>query len=291
MRGAGLSARAALPRPRGLGYRAAMSAPTPSVSPASPSRAGDSRVALITGASSGIGEALAIELSRRGWRVGLMARRASELEALAQKIGPSAAWRTADVLDEHSVNAAVAALEAELGPCELMIANAGIGEPCAAKNWDNAVITRVMRVNYEGVVFAFGAVIQGMLARGKGQLAAVSSVAGYRGLPTFGPYAASKSAVTTLCESLRIELSRKGVAVTTIHPGYIATPMTAKNKFPMPFLMPAEAAARVMADGLEARRREINTPWQMGLLMGLCRLLPNWIWDRAVGIAAPKPIL
>lgn len=264
-----------------------MTAAQPATSAAGPASKG--RVALITGASSGIGDALAQELARRGWKVGLMARRASELEALAKKIGPAAAWRTADVLDQHSVNKAVAELEAELGPCDLMLANAGIGEPCAARNWNNEVITRVMRVNYEGVVFAFGAVIQGMLSRGQGQLVAVSSVAGYRGLPSFGPYAASKSAVTTFCESLRIELFRKGIAVTTIHPGYIETPMTEKNKFPMPFLMPVEKAARVMANGIEARRREVNTPWQMALLMGFCRMLPNWIWDRAVALGAPKP--
>jgi short-subunit dehydrogenase len=245
------------------------------------------RVVLLTGASSGIGAALALELGRRGWKVGLIARRAEELAALAAQIGPQAAAAPADVTDAESLQRAVAELEAKLGPTTLMVANAGIGGPTPGASWSSRMVLKILRVNVEGVVNAFGAVLPGMIARGHGHLAAVSSFAGYRGLPGFGAYNASKSAVTTLCESLRIELVAKGIPVTTVHPGFIRTPMTAPNKFPMPFLMEPDAFARLVADGLERKAAEVNGPWQMAIIMGLARFFPNWLWDAVARKAAP----
>ena len=139
------------------------------------------------------------------------------------------------------------------------------------------------RLNVEGVVYSVGAVLPEMLARKSGHLAVVSSVAGFRGLPTLAAYSGSKAAVTTFFESLRVDLRRSKIAVTAIHPGFIATPLTARNKAPMPFLISAERAAVIIADGLEKRRSDITFPWQMRLLMGLARRVPNWLWDRALG--------
>jgi short-subunit dehydrogenase len=244
-------------------------------------------VAIITGASSGLGEALARELHGRGWKVGLIARREEQLRALADSLGDGAAHATADVASVEDVEEAVAQLQQSLGPCTLMIANAGIGTYTTCRNWETAAVTRVLQVNTLGVIHTIGAVIPQMVERGSGHVAVVSSVAGYRGLPGFGAYSASKAAVSNLFESLRGELIPMGIAVTSIHPGYVETPLTDSNKFKMPFLIPATKAARIMANGLEKRKKEINYPWQMACLMGMARHLPNWAWDMAVSGANP----
>lgn len=247
-------------------------------------------VTLITGASAGIGAALARELARRGHAVGLVARREPLLAELGEEIrkaGGKAAWAAADVTDRAQVEAAVRAIEAELGPVELLVANAGGAAPVAAHKVPVESWVSVLRLNVEGVMYSVGAVLPGMLARGKGHLAAVSSVAGYRGLPASGFYSGSKAAVTVFFESLRVDLRSRGIAVSTIHPGFIATPLTSKNKFPMPFLMSAERAAVIIADGLERRRPDITFPFRMKLLMGFTALLPIWIYDRIIGRMAP----
>jgi short-subunit dehydrogenase len=136
-------------------------------------------------------------------------------------------------------------------------------------------------------MYSVGAVLPGMLERGRGHIAAVSSVAGFRGLPASGFYSGSKAAVTTFLESLRVDLRSRGIAVTSINPGYIATPLTAKNRFRMPFLMSAERAAVIIADGLERRPAELTFPWQMKLFMNFARLLPNWAYDRVIRRVAP----
>lgn len=244
-------------------------------------------VAIVTGASSGIGAALARELAKRGWKVGLVARRAELLDTLVAEIraaGGDAAAATADVTDRAATDAAVLALEAALGPCDLLVANAGTGAPTHAAKMPVDTILSIMRLNYDGVVHAAAAVLPGMLARKRGRLAVVSSVAASRGLPGTGAYSASKAAISTLWESMRIDLRGKGVTCTTIHPGFIDTPLTQKNRFKMPFLMPVERAARIVADGLEAGAVDITFPWQMSLLSRVMRMLPNWLWDRV----APK---
>lgn len=239
-------------------------------------------VAFITGASAGIGAALARELHRRGWTVGLLARNAELLDGLARELGERAAWAAVDVSDLEAVRAACADLEQRLGPCELMVANAGLGPAAPATRLDPVEAARTLRVNVEGVLFGVAVVLPGMLARGRGHLAAVSSLAGWRGMPLSGPYSASKAAVTALMESFRVELAPRGIAVTTIHPGFVETAMTKKNRFPMPFLMSAERAARLIADGLERRRAEINFPFGTTLAMRIARLLPNFLYDRLI---------
>ena len=145
------------------------------------------KVAIITGASSGIGSGVARELHRRGWAVGLIARRKDKLDALATELGDRVAVATADVGIEEQVNTAVAALESQLGPCDLMLANAGIGDARSSRRFSAAATKKVLNVNVEGVIHALAAVIPGMVERGHGTVAATSSVAGYRAMPNFGP--------------------------------------------------------------------------------------------------------
>jgi short-subunit dehydrogenase len=249
-------------------------------------------VAIVTGASTGIGAALARELARRGFAVGLIARRVELLEQLAAEIrgaGGTAAAASADVTDRAATTTAVQALEAALGPCDLLVANAGSGNPTPAVRLPVDTILDTMRLNYDGVVHAVFAALPGMLERRRGHVAVVSSVAGFRGLPTHGGYCASKAAVSTLFESLRPELAAAGIAATAIHPGFVETPLTARNRFPMPFIMTAERAARIIADGLAARRADVTFPWQLRVAMGWAgRWMPNWLWDLAVGGQAKK---
>jgi len=242
-------------------------------------------VVIITGASTGIGAALALEYGRRGHKVGLVARRAALLEEVSAQIttaGGTVAWVAADVTRRSDLADAIAQIEAKLGPCDLLVANAGMGEPTPAHKVQIDTMERILDLNIKGVLFAIGAVLPGMVARKSGHIAAVSSVAGFRGLPGTGAYSASKACVTTLLESFRVDLKRHGIAVTSINPGFIKTPMTAKNKFPMPFLITAAQAATVIANGLERRRGELTFPFPMKVLMHLARILPNWLYDLVI---------
>ncbi len=240
-------------------------------------------VAIITGASSGIGASLARELGRRKWKVGVIARRADLLDAIVAEVraaGGEAAAAVADVTDRAALDAAVLALEAALGPCDLMVANAGSGKPAAMHKIPVESILWTMRLNFDGALHSAAAVLPGMLERKRGHVAVVSSVAAHRGLPGNAGYSASKAAVSTLWESMRVDLRPHGVTCTTIHPGFVATPLTAKNRFKMPFLLTADRAAVIVADGLEARAAEITFPWQMRWIGRLMRWLPIWLYDR-----------
>ncbi len=240
---------------------------------------------VVTGASSGIGAAIAVELGRRGAHVGLVARRPEQLDEVARAIeaaGGRAAREPADVCDFEALSQAVGRLEERLGPVYGLVANAGVGDPTTGGILRPERERRLFDVNVMGVVNSLAAVQPGLLERGEGFLAAVSSLAAWRGLPDSAAYSASKAAVTALMESLRLDLARRGVSVTTIHPGFVKTPMTDKNRFPMPFLMPVEAAARVVVDGLERRRAQIDFPWQLAFIMRAVRRMPLWLYDRAL---------
>jgi short-subunit dehydrogenase len=241
------------------------------------------QVAVVTGASSGIGRALACQLARAGARVGLVARRRGELEELAQVIraaGGTALVAPADVTDRGQVDAAVAAVRAGLGPIDLMTACAGVGMPTLLDPVNVGDIETMLRVNVLGVVYAFAAVLPEMLRRGSGRLAAVSSLAGYIGLPGESAYCASKAAVNVYLAGLRAQLRGRGVSVTTLCPGFVATPMTAANDFAMPALLSAEAASRRILQAILRRRAVYNFPRRTTALTRLLALLPEWAIAR-----------
>jgi len=260
-----------------------MPSPSPQSTEQSPSK-----VVVLTGASSGIGAELAVTLAR-SWnaRIGLLARRAEQLEEVASRVrdeGGEAEVLPCDVVDDEAVRRCVRQVEERFGPVDLAIANAGVADPLPMHRMgDSALIQRVFRVNLEGAANLFAAVLPQMLERGEGHLAAVSSIAGFRGLPGSAPYCASKAGLSCYLESLRLDLRSRGIAVTTIHPGFVATPMTDKNPFPMPFMMSPERASAILERGLRRRKREINFPWQMVGAMRLLRAMPDWMYDLALG--------
>lgn len=237
--------------------------------------------AIITGASSGIGLALARELARRGYALALLARRADLLNGLATELGANAVAITCDVADKVAVRVAVREAEERLGgPFDLAVANAGLSIPGHATKFKVDEAEQIMRVNFLGMLYLFDAVIPSMVERRAGRFAGVASVAGLRGLPTSGPYSASKAAMQAFLEAARIELKPYGVGVTIVNPGFVATPMTEKNRFRMPFLMQPDRAARIMADGIEKGARVVEFPWRMSRLMRLVRILPDAFYER-----------
>jgi short-subunit dehydrogenase len=253
------------------------------------------KVAVISGASSGIGWALAKVLAAEGCRLGLLARRRGRLAQLADEItkaGGTAATAVADVGDRAQVLAAVGELARRLGPVDLLIANAGVGAPTTLEPFNVADIETQLRVNTLGVIYSIEAVLPDMLKRGRGHLAAVSSLGGYTGLPGESGYCASKAAVNIFMDGLRIQLRGRGIAVTTICPGFVKTPMTAVNDFHMPFLLEADEAARRIVRALKRRRKVYNFPWQISWLMTLTRWVPDWLMARAMrkyNAAPPMP--
>jgi short-subunit dehydrogenase len=250
-------------------------------------------VAIVTGASSGIGWSLARRLGAEGYRVGLIARRRVALEAAVGTIvdaGGIAVAAVADVGDRAALRAAVAEVEGRFGPVDVMVANAGYGMPTRLDPLNTAEVEQTFRVNVMGVIYSIEAVLPGMLVRGSGHLLAISSLGAFKGLPGESAYCASKAAVNAYMEGLRIALRTHGVVVTTVCPGFVQTPMTTMNTA-MPFLMSADAAARRIAR-LIARRRGgvVRFPWPMAMLMALVARLPDAVVARLVPIAAaPHP--
>jgi short-subunit dehydrogenase len=237
------------------------------------------QVAIVTGASSGIGWELARQLGASGARVGLIARRRMELEELAGLIrasGGEAAIAPADVTDRDQVERAVASVRASLGSIDLLIASAGVGMPTVLKPVNIGDVEAMFRVNVLGVIYAFAAVMPEMMARGRGRLAAVSSLAGYLALPGESAYCASKAAVNTYLAALRPQLSGRGITLTTLCPGFVRTPMTAGNTFGMPGLLSAKEAARRMLRAIAEGRRVYNFPWTTSILTRLVATLPGW---------------
>jgi len=248
------------------------------------SRTEAGKVAILTGASSGIGHALAKELARGGFKVGLLARRREPLEQLAAEIkqaGGAADFETADVTDRPGLLAAIHRLTDRLGPADLLVANAGAGVPTDIEPMNVPEVEQMIRVNQFGVIYAIEAVLPDMLKRKSGHLAAVSSLAAYKGFPGQAGYCSSKAAVKMYMDSLRIQLRSRGIAVTTICPGFVKTPMTAAHKFPMPFLMEPDEAARRVARALRRKKKVFNFPWPMARLVKFCYWVPDWIMARA----------
>ena len=248
---------------------------------------------FITGASSGIGQALALKFYQAGYRLALTARRTSEIKSWVESINMDASSYeiySADVSDTGSIVAAGQACMASQGVPDVVIANAGISIGMdSAIHADLDVMARTFATNNIGLAATFHPFISAMTQRGSGALVGIGSVAGIRGLPGHGAYCASKAAVIAYCESLRGELKASGVKVVTICPGYIDTPLTQKNRYAMPFLMQAEAFADQAFAAIEAGSSYRVIPWQMGVVARLLRLLPNALFDKALAGRARKP--
>ena len=244
------------------------------------------KLVFITGASSGIGQALAWRFYQAGWRLALAARRAGEIEswARAQQLDVQRyAVYAADVADTDSIAAAGRACIAAQGVPHAVIANAGISVGVdTAVRADMDVIARTFATNNVGLAATFQPFVDAMVQRGSGALVGIASVAGIRGLPGHGAYCASKAAVIAYCESLRGELRASGVKVVTLLPGYIDTPLTQKNRYGMPFLIKAEDFADRAFKAIAAGASYRVIPWQMGVVAKLLRLLPNPLYDRAL---------
>lgn len=243
-------------------------------------------LAFITGASSGIGQALAARLYRRGWRLALVARRGAELERWVHEQAFDAGRvvvHAADVRDVDAITAAGRACIATLGLPEVVIAGAGISVGVdSADPADLAVLRATFETNCIGMAATFQPFIAPMRRRGSGRLVGIASVAGIRGLPGHAAYCASKAAVIAYCESLRGECRPDRVKVVTIVPGYVDTPLTQRNRYAMPFLLSPEVFAERALRVIEAGHSYRVIPWQMGIVAKLLRLLPDALFDRVL---------
>ncbi|MHB1194052.1 MAG: SDR family NAD(P)-dependent oxidoreductase [Longimicrobiales bacterium] len=242
-----------------------------------------SRVAFVTGASSGLGAGLARRLARSGYAVALAARRLERLDEVARAVradGGTALPLACDVREPDQVRAAVAAAVGALGPVDLLVANAGVSGMTRPEAFSARTVEDVMRTNFLGPVYAVEAVLPSMLARRSGHLVAVGSLAGYGGLPKSGAYSASKGALHNFFESLRLDLRGSGVDVTVITPGYVKTELTAKNDHRMPFLMELDDAVERIARGIERKEALVAFPLPLFSLVWLAQVLPAAIYDR-----------
>ncbi|WP_168189465.1 SDR family NAD(P)-dependent oxidoreductase [Paludisphaera borealis] len=248
---------------------------------------------VVTGASGGIGRALAIELGAGGCRLGLIARRGPELQetaALVRSQGGEAHAATADVGDRRALREAIGALEEALGPTQVLVANAGFGAPTRLDPLNIDDVEQTFRVNVMGVIYSVEAVLPGMLARGDGHLVAVSSLAALKGLPGESAYCASKAAVNTYMEGLRIALRSRGVAVATVCPGFVDTLIEPMDTAATPFLISAEAAAKKIARVIDARKSGVFAfPWRMAALTALIARLPDFLVARLIGEGGAGP--
>ncbi|MEQ1667180.1 MAG: SDR family oxidoreductase [Sulfuriferula sp.] len=244
---------------------------------------------FITGASSGLGLALAQHYAALGATLGLVARRADALQALCREL-PGATAYPLDVCDSTAMQVAACDFIARFGVPDIVIAAAGISVGTLTEHSDDlAVFRAVMNTNVLGTVTTFQPFIAPMREQGRGSLVGIASVAGMRGLPGGSAYSASKSALITYLESLRVELHATGISVTTISPGYIVTPMTAVNPYTMPFIMQAATAAAKIARLIRQRRAYATLPWQMAVVAKVLRGLPRPLYDRLFKHAPHKP--
>ena len=238
---------------------------------------------MITGASSGIGRGLALELARRGAAIGLVARRSELLAEIVSEIeaaNGNALALVADVNDAEALRREADRLRKQFGPIDVLIANAGIATVDHAVALQPVQVANVINVNVMGAVNSVAAVLPEMVARGEGQLVAISSLSAYRGLPKSAAYCASKAALSCFFESVRIDIQNSGVDVTIIHPGFIKTPLTAGRRTKMPFLMELDEAVRKMVRAIEKRKKTVAFPWQLASIVRLGMVMPNFMYDR-----------
>jgi short-subunit dehydrogenase len=244
---------------------------------------------FLTGASSGIGEALALDLAKRGAVLGLVARRSEMLSHLVSRCeaaGGKARSFAVDVTDADGLRRSADTFREEFGHVDVMIANAGIsGKAVECRELEPRAVKEVIDTNLIGAVNAVGAVLPEMLERGSGHLVAISSLAGFRGLPRSAAYSASKAGMTAYFESVRLDVQSRGVAVTIIQPGFIRTPLTAGREAKMPFLMYLDDSIPYFRRAIEQKKRFAAFPWQLATIVRLARLLPARLYDAAAGRA------
>jgi short-subunit dehydrogenase len=235
------------------------------------------KIAWVTGASQGIGAAVALRLAESGWIVAGSARSEDQLAELVAKSEAMTGTIHAfplDVTDEGAARAVFAEIGARLGPVDLVILNAGTHQPIDGTRFAVDPVRKLVEVNLMGTAHCLAPVIEDFVARETGRIAVVASVAGYRGLPTASGYGATKAGLINMCEALRPELREKGVILSCITPGFVKTPLTDKNPFSMPFLITPETAARRIVEGLQSDRFEITFPRRFTYILKLLRMLP-----------------
>jgi NAD(P)-dependent dehydrogenase (short-subunit alcohol dehydrogenase family) len=247
-------------------------------------------IAWVTGSSTGIGKSLVLELAKDGWTVALTARSADKLagvKAEIEAIGGKAIIAAGDVTDAAAMAAIVDDIEAAHGPIALAVFNAGNYWPNSGKHLDLETFSKTYEINVFGVLHGLVPVVERCKSRGRGHVVIVSSVSGYAGLPKASAYGSSKAAMINMAESLKFDFDKIGLGIQVVNPGFIDTPMTEKNDFPMPALMPVEKAARRMADGLKTQAFEITFPrrftWALKLVSKLPYPLYFWLIGRQTG--------
>ena len=246
---------------------------------------------IITGASSGLGKALAKHYASLGSTLGLIARNKTSLESLVNELPDTdSVFYDIDVRDVESMQSAASDFIQHYGCPDIVIANAGISQGTLTEYAeDSKIFESILATNVTGIVNTFQPFITVMRTQGKGNLVGISSVASCRGLPGASAYSASKAAANSYLESLRVEMYGSGVSVITICPGYIVTPMTANNPFQMPFIMTAETAAKKIVRIINHKKIFSVIPWQMGIVARILKLLPNFVYDRLFSIMPRKP--
>lgn len=249
------------------------------------------KVCVVTGASGGIGRALALELGRRGNKLAVVARRKAELEEVAHLVGVyggEAIAIPADIRSTSDVDAAFGLAEDRFGPVDVAVANAALNcqEPADAISYDD--LHMVVEVNLTATMWTLNCALRRMLPRKWGHLVGVASVAGFRGLPRGAAYAATKAGFRSYLESLRLTYARHGIRVTSVCPGFVRTPMIEGATFPTPFCIEPDDAALRIIKAIERGRSEVVFPWQMALLVQLGKWTPNFIYDRVIQVGADK---
>ncbi|MBK7393409.1 MAG: SDR family NAD(P)-dependent oxidoreductase [Chloracidobacterium sp.] len=248
----------------------------------------DKRV-FLTGASTGIGEGIALALAKKGAVLGLLARRQELLDDLAARceaLGGTARAFSVDVTDADALANAAQTFRDEFGHIDIMIANAGMGgNDKLTRAYDPASVKRLIDINLLGAVNSIHAVIGDMIEHGSGQLVAISSLAGFRGLPKSAAYSASKAAMTAFFESVRLDHYRHNIDVTIIHPGFIKTPLTSGRSNKMPFIMELDDAIPHFVRAIENKKKFAAFPWQLAWVVKLAKIMPAWLYDKTAGKA------
>jgi len=249
----------------------------------------NSRTVLLTGASSGIGEALAIALAEKGAIIGLIARRKElldELKIKCEATGSSAMALPCDVTDPYAVERAAQEFRDKFERIDVLIANAGIGgNNKETREYQPAAVKKLVDINLLGSVNSIHAVLPDMIKRGSGHLVGISSLAGFRGLPKSAAYSASKAGMTAFFESVRLDVANAGIDVTIIQPGFIRTPLTAGRTNNMPFLMELDEAIPHFISAIQKRKKFAAFPWQLATIVRAGKFMPTWLYDRIAGRA------